>query len=160
MDIKLVEIDKPEESNVIIGQSHFIKTVEDVYEAMITSVPGIKFGFAFCEASGKRLIRHCGTDEKLRDFAVKNAEKMGAGHSFILILGNVYPVNILKKLREVDEILNIFAATANPLKVIILEEGEQRGIMGVLDGQVPLGVEGDKDIEERKGLLRKIGYKF
>lgn len=159
MEKLLIEIEKPENSNVVIGQTHFIKTVEDVYEALVTSVPDIKFGFAFCEASGKRLIRYCGTDDKLEDIAVKNAEKIACGHSFVLILGNVFPINIMKSLKSVDEILCIFAATANPLKVIIVEEEEQRGIIGVLDGLIPLGVEEQDDINEREQFLRKIGYK-
>ena len=156
----LVDIEKPEDMNVIVGQTHFIKTVEDVYEALITSVPGIEFGFAFCEASGKRLVRHCGTEEKLEELAIRNAENIACGHSFVLMLGNVFPINIMKSLKSVDEILCIYAATANPLKVIVLEEGQQRGIIGVLDGKVPAGVEGKEDIKERKQFLRKIGYKI
>lgn len=160
MEIKLVDIEMPENANVIIGQTHFIKTVEDIHEALVTSLPMIKFGLAFCEASGPRLIRHSGTDEELENLAIKNAEKIGAGHSFVLILGNAFPINIMKSLKAVDEVLYLFAATSNPLKVIIGEEGEQRGILGVLDGEKPLGVEGEKDIKDRKNLLRKIGYKF
>jgi adenosine/AMP kinase len=160
MEIKLIEIERPENANVIIGQAHFIKTVEDIHEALVTSLPMIKFGLAFSEASGPRLIRHSGTDEELENLAIKNAEKIGAGHSFVLILGNAFPINIMKSLKSVDEVLYIFAATSNPLKVIIGVEGEQRGIIGVLDGEKPLGVEGEKDIKDRKNLLRKIGYKF
>jgi adenosine/AMP kinase len=160
MEIKLIDIEMPENANVIIGQTHFIKTVEDIHEALVTSLPMIKFGLAFSEASGPRLIRHSGTDEELENLAIKNAEKIGAGHSFVLILGNAFPINIMKSLKSVDEVLYIFAATSNPLKVIIGEEGEQRGIIGVLDGEKPLGVEGEKDIKDRKNLLRKIGYKF
>lgn len=160
MEIKLIDIESPEGSNVIIGQTHFIKTVEDVHEALVTSLPMIKFGLAFCEASGPRLIRHTGTDKDLETLAVKNAEKIGAGHSFVLILGNAFPINIMKSLKAVDEILYLYAATANPLKVIVAEEGDQRGIMGVLDGEKPLGVEAEKEISERKDLLRKIGYKL
>jgi uncharacterized protein len=160
MEIKLIDIESPEGSNVIIGQTHFIKTVEDVHEALVTSLPMIKFGLAFCEASGPRLIRHTGTDKDLENLAVKNAEKIGAGHSFVLILGNAFPINIMKSLKAVDEILYLYAATANPLKVIVAEEGDQRGIMGVLDGEKPLGVEAEKEINERKDLLRKIGYKL
>jgi len=160
MEIKLVDIEMPENANVIIGQTHFIKTVEDIHEALVTSLPMIKFGLAFSEASGARLIRHSGTDKNLEDLAIKNAEKIGAGHSFVLILGNAFPINIMKSLRAVDEVLYLFAATANPLKVIVVEDGEQRGIIGVLDGEKPLGVEGEKDIDNRKDLLRKIGYKF
>jgi len=160
MEIKLIDIKRPEDANVIIGQTHFIKTVEDIHEALVTSLPMIKFGIAFCEASSARLIRHSGTDKDLENLAVKNAEKIGAGHSFVLILGNAFPINIMKSLKAVDEVLYLFAATANPLKVIIVEDGEQRGIIGVLDGEKPLGVEGEKDIADRKDLLRKIGYKF
>ena len=160
MDIKLIDIERPENANVIIGQTHFIKTVEDIHEALVTSLPMIKFGIAFCEASGARLIRHSGTDKDLENLAVKNAEKIGAGHSFVLILGNAFPINIMKSLKAVDEVLYLFAATANPLKVIVACEGEQRGIIGVLDGERPVGVEGEKDIADRKNLLRKIGYKF
>lgn len=160
MEIKLVDIEMPENANVIIGQTHFIKTVEDVHEALVTSMPMIKFGLAFSEASGPRLIRHSGTDEELENLAIKNAEKIGAGHSFVLILGNAFPINIMKSLKAVDEVLYLFAATANPLKVIVVEEGQQRGIIGILDGEKPIGVEGKKDIEDRKNLLRKIGYKF
>jgi len=159
MDIELIEMEKPEEANILVGQAHFIKTVEDVYEALVTSYPDIKFGFAFCEASDKRLIRHCGTDDKLREFAIKNAEKVGSGHSFFLLLGNAFPINVMKSLKSVDEILTIFAATSNPLTVIVLKEEEKRGIIGVLDGKLPLGVEEEEDIKERKDFLRKIGYK-
>ena len=160
MEIKLIDIEMPENANVIIGQTHFIKTVEDIHEALVTTLPMIKFGLAFSEASGPRLIRHSGTDEELENLAIKNAEKIGAGHSFVLILGNAFPINIMKSLKAVDEVLYLFTATANPLKVIIAEEGTQRGIIGVLDGEKPLGVEGDKDIKDRKNLLRKIGYKL
>jgi adenosine/AMP kinase len=160
MDLKLIDIEMPENANVIIGQTHFIKTVEDIHEALVTSLPMIKFGVAFSEASGARLIRHSGTDKALEDLAIKNAEKIGAGHSFVLILGNAFPINIMKSLKAVDEVLYLFAATANPLKVIVAEEGEQRGIIGVLDGEKPLGVESEKDIADRKDLLRKIGYKL
>jgi adenosine/AMP kinase len=160
MEIKLVDIERPENANVIIGQTHFIKTVEDIHEALVTSLPMIKFGVAFSEASGARLIRHSGTDKDLEDLAIKNAEKIGAGHSFVIILGNAFPINIMKSLKAVDEVLYLFAATANPLKVIVAEEGEQRGIIGVLDGEKPLGVEREKDIADRKDLLRKIGYKL
>ena len=159
MEIKLVDIKKDEEHNVIIGHTHFIKTVEDVYEALVTSVPGIKFGVAFCEASQKRLIRHSGTDEALEKLAIENAERIGAGHTFVIILGNAYPINVMKDLKSVDEIVGIYCATANPVKVVVAEEGEQRAVIGVMDGLTPLGVEGDEDIKERKEFLRKIGYK-
>ncbi|MEJ2306053.1 MAG: adenosine-specific kinase [candidate division WOR-3 bacterium] len=160
MELKLIDIESPENSNIIIGQTHFIKTVEDIHEALVTTLPMIKFGLAFCEASGARLIRHSGTDMELEKLAIKNAEQIGAGHSFVLILGNAFPINIMKSLKSVDEVLYLYAATANPLKVVVAEEGTQRGIIGVLDGEKPLGVEGDKEIAARKELLRKIGYKF
>lgn len=160
MEINLIEIEKPDEVNIIVGQAHFIKTVEDVYEALITSYPNIKFGFAFCESSGKRLIRYTGTDDKLTKLAIKNAKRVGSGHSFFLLLGNAYPINVMKSLKSVDEVLSIFAATANPLTVIVLEEGQRRGIIGVLDGEIPLGVEEEEDIKERRDFLRKIGYKI
>jgi len=159
MEIKLVDIKKNEEQNIIIGHTHFIKTVEDVYEALVTSVPGIKFGVAFCEASQKRLIRHSGTDEELEKLAIENAERIGAGHTFVIILGNAYPINVMKDLKSVDEIVGIYCATANPVKVVVAEEGEQRAVIGVMDGLTPLGVEGEEDIKERKEFLRKIGYK-
>lgn len=159
MEIKLVDIKKNEEQNIIIGHTHFIKTVEDVYEALVTSVPGIKFGVAFCEASQKRLIRHSGTDEELEKLAIENAERIGAGHTFVIILGNAYPINVMKDLKSVDEIVSIYCATANPVKVVVAEEGEQRAVIGVMDGLTPLGVEGEEDIKERKEFLRKIGYK-
>lgn len=159
MEIKIVDIEKPEDINVVVGQAHFIKTVEDVYEALITSYPDIKFGFAFCESSGKRLIRHSGTDNELENLAIKNARNISAGHTFVLFLGNAYPINIMKSLKSIDEVLFLYTATANPLKIAILEEKEQRGIIGVLDGKIPLGVEKDADIKERRDFLRKIGYK-
>jgi len=160
MEIKIVEIENPEGLNFILGQTHFIKTVEDVYEALVNTVPGIKFGFAFCESSDKRLIRFTGTEDALIELAKKNAIKIGAGHSFILFLKDAYPINILKTLRTVPEIVGFYCATANALKVVIAEDDEQRGILGVLDGMKPLGVEGEEDIKERKAFLRKIGYKM
>lgn len=159
MDIKLVEIKKKEEHNVIIGTAHFIKTVEDLHEALVSSVPGIKFGLAFCEASQKRLVRHSGTDEELERLAIENAERIGAGHTFVIILGNAYPINVMKDIKAVDEIVNIHCATANPLKVVVAEEGEQRAVLGVMDGLTPIGVEGLEDINDRKTFLRRIGYK-
>ena len=156
MEFEVIKVEKKEEQNIIIGMSHFIKTVEDVYEALITAVPGIEFGFAFCEASGPRLIRKCGTDDELTALAVKNAEKIGAGHSFVLILGNVFPVNVLKRLQNVQEMVQIFTATANPLKVLIAKDGDQRAIAGVFDGFTPLGIENDDDIKKRKEFLRNI----
>ena len=159
MELKTVEIKKTEDINVILGQSHFIKTVEDIYEALITTIPGIKFGLAFCESSGKKLIRHTGTDEEMESLAIENVKMISAGHSFIILLKNAYPINIMKALKDVSEIVNIFAATANPLKVIIAEEGEGRGILGVIDGEIPVGVEDEKERQERIKFLRDIGYK-
>lgn len=161
MDIQLVAVQKPETLNIILGQSHFIKTVEDLHEAMVTAVPGIKFGLAFCEASGKRLVRHSGTDPQLVELAVQNAASIGAGHSFIVVLGEgFFPINVLHAIKACPEVVRLYAATANPLSVIVAQEGEQRGIMGVLDGHSPLGVEGPEDIAWRKDLLRRFGYKL
>jgi adenosine/AMP kinase len=159
--LSLVKIEKPEAANFILGQSHFIKTVEDVHEAMVNTVPGIKFGFAFCEASGKCLIRWTGTDETMTELARKNALALSAGHSFILFLGDgFYPINILKTLQNVPEIVCIFCATANPTQVIIAETEQGRGIMGVIDGFASKGIEADEDILWRKTFLRNIGYKM
>lgn len=160
MEIKSVQIDKPAEANVIIGMSHFIKTVEDVHETLVCTVPNIKFGFAFCESSGPRLVRYSGTDAQLVELAKKNASAIGAGHSFVLLLGNAYPINVLRALREVMEIVNICCATANPVEVLVAETAQGRGIIGVVDGQSPLGVESEQDIADRKEFLRRIGYKL
>ncbi|MBI9049332.1 MAG: adenosine-specific kinase [Anaerolineaceae bacterium] len=160
MELSLVQIQKPLETNFILGNSHFIKTVEDIHEVLVNTVPGIQFGLAFCEASGKRLIRWSGTNDDLIKMAQDNALAIGAGHSFILFLGDgYYPINILRLLKDVPEVVNIFCATANPTNVIIASEGEGRGIIGVIDGDKPLGVEGDDDIAWRKNFLRMIGYK-
>ena len=145
--------------NVILGQSHFIKTVEDIYEALVTSAPDIKFGIAFCEASGDALIRHTGNDKDLEKRAVEAATNISSGHTFIIYLKNAYPINVLSKLKQVDEIVNIYAATANPLQVIIAETEQGRGILGVIDGVKPKGVEKEEDVKKRKEFLRKIGYK-
>jgi adenosine/AMP kinase len=160
MEIKIVSIDKPEEMNFILGQSHFIKTVEDIHEVLIQTVPGIKFGLAFCESSGPRLVRFTGTDDSLIKIAQKNALSIAAGHSFILFLGNAFPINVLPVLRNVTEICRIFCATANSTQVIVCETEQGRGILGVIDGQTPLGIENDEDIQKRKQFLRKIGYKI
>lgn len=161
MNIQSVEIEKPEEDiNVILGQSHFIKSVEDLYEALVTSVPNGKFGLAFCEASGKRLIRYEGNDELLIRYAIKNAENVGAGHFFIILLKNFYPINVLNAIKDLQEVLTIFAASANPLRVVIYEEDDMRAVLGVMDGFKPLGVENDQDKKERKEFLRRIGYKL
>jgi len=161
MEILIVKIDKPEEINFILGQSHFIKTVEDVHEALVNAVPGIKFGVAFCEASGKCLIRWSGTDEAMIDLAKKNALAIGAGHSFIIFLGDgYYPVNVLNAVKNVTEVCRIFCATSNPTELLVAETKQGRGILGVVDGSAPKGIEGEDEIAWRKGFLRKIGYKI
>ena len=160
MELKTVAIDKPEEMNFILGQSHFIKTVEDLHEVMVSTVPNIKFGLAFCEASGPRLVRVSGNDESLIDIAKKNALTIGAGHCFIIFLENAFPVNVLRLVSTVPEVCRIFCATANPVEVIVAETEGGRGILGVIDGQSPLGVESEEDIADRKSLLRKFGYKL
>ncbi|MCG1666796.1 MAG: adenosine-specific kinase [Thermoplasmata archaeon] len=161
MGITIVEIEKPDpEINVIVGQTHFIKTAEDLYEALITSSPNAKFGLAFCEASGKRLVRYEGNDEILVKYAIKNALNVGAGHFFIIMLKNVYPINVLNNIKNVQEILTLYAATSNPLKIVLFEDNEMRAILGIMDGFKPLGVEGEEDKKERKEFLRKIGYKL
>lgn len=153
----VVDIPIPQGTNVIIGQAHFIKTVEDLYEALVNSVPGIKFGLAFNEASGKRLVRHEGNDEELRKLAIETARRIGAGHIFVIYIRNAYPINVLHAIWRVPEVVRIFAATANPLKVIVAEvEPERRGVIGVVDGHSPLGVEGEADREERKKFLREV----
>ena len=159
MELKLVPVDKPEDVNIILGQTHFIKSVEDLYEAMTSSVPGARFGLAFCEASGPCLVRHTGTDKGLETLAVKNAEAIGAGHCFIILMRDSFPLNYLNALKMVPEVCGIFCATANPVKVVVAEDGDGRGIMGVIDGDKPRGVEAEKDITDRKALLRKFGYK-
>ena len=161
MDLSLVTIEKPEMTNFVLGQSHFIKTVEDMHEGVVTAVPNIKFGLAFCEASGKRLVRWSGTDPEMIELAKQNSLAIGAGHSFILFLGDgFFPINVLHAIRRVPEVCHIFCATANPTQVIIAETEQGRGIMGVIDGGSPLGVEGDEDIAWRTGFLRQIGYKL
>lgn len=152
-------IKKPEEVNFILAQSHFIKTVEDCYETLVEAVPGIKFGLAFCEASGPRKIRKAGTDEKMISLAVENAEKIGAGHSLFIFLENAFPINVLNRIKNLSEVTNIYCATANRIEVIVVETEQGRGIMGVVDGSSPRGVENKKEEMERKEFLRKIGYK-
>ncbi len=160
MNLKIVSIEKPPELNFILGQSHFIKTVEDIHEAMVTCVPGIKFGLAFCESSGKCLVRTTGTDPDLIQLAQKNALAIGAGHSFILFLGEgYYPINVLNTIKAIPEVCHIFCATANPAEVVIAESEQGRGILGVIDGFSPRGVEADEDKAWRKDFLRMIGYK-
>lgn len=161
MELKIVAVEKPDEVNIVIGQSHFIKTVEDVHEALVTAVPGIKFGLAFCESSGKRLIRLTGTESAMIELARNAAQALGAGHSFVLCLGaGFYPINVLPVLRSVPEVVGFHCATANPVQVIVAETDAGRGILGVIDGGSPLGVEGGEDIAWRKDFLRKIGYKL
>lgn len=160
MDLKNIKIEKPEEINFILGQSHFIKTVEDIHEILVGSVPGIKFGLAFCEASGKCLVRWSGTDEKLIELAKENALEIGAGHSFILFLGEgTFPINVLNQIKSVPEVCRIFCATANPTNVVVLDVGEGRAILGVADGSRPKGIEDEDDISWRRNFLRTIGYK-
>ena len=156
-----VKIEKPDEINFILGQSHFIKTVEDIHETMVQSVPGIKFGLAFCESSGEMLVRWTGTDDSMTELAKRNALALSAGHSFILFLGPGFlPVNVLNTLKMVPEVCRIFCATANPVEVVIAETDQGRGIMGVIDGGKSIGVEDETGIAWRKDLLRKIGYKL
>jgi adenosine/AMP kinase len=160
MELEIVQIVNPDELNFILGQSHFIKTIEDIHEVMVTSVPGCKFGLAFCEASGPALVRVSGTDEDLVELAKENALVLSAGHSFILILGEgVYPINVLNQIKMVPEVCRIFCATANPVQVILANTEQGRGILGVIDGVTTKGVEGQEDIDKRKGFLRMIGYK-
>jgi len=161
MNISTIKIEKPETINFILGHSHFIKTVEDVHEALVNSVPGIKFGLAFCEASGECLVRWSGTDEQMIALAQQNAQAIGAGHSFILFLGEgFYPINVLNAVKRVPEVCRIFCATANPTQVIIAETEQGRGILGVVDGFSPKGVEEEQGINWRKDFLRMIGYKL
>ncbi len=161
MEIEIVKVEKPEAVNFILGQSHFIKTVEDAHEALVAAVPGIKFGLAFCEASGECLVRWSGTDEAMIALAKQNALALSAGHSFILFLGEgFYPVNVLNAVKNVPEVARIFCATANPTEVIIAETDQGRGILGVIDGFKSKGIEDDAGIAWRKGLLRRFGYKL
>jgi len=161
MQIESVRIEKPEDINFVLGQSHFIKTVEDVHEALVNAVPGIKFGLAFCEASGKCLVRWSGTDESMISLATRNAQAVGAGHSFIVFLGpGFFPVNVLNAIKGVPEVARIFCATSNPTEVLVAQTDQGRGILGVVDGSSPKGIEQVEDIAWRKDLLRKIGYKL
>ena len=161
MQIVTVRIQKPDATNFILGQTHFIKSVEDIHEALVDAVPGIKFGLAFCEASGKCLVRWSGTDPAMVELARSNARNIAAGHSFVVFLGDgFYPLNVLNSLKMVPEVCRIFCATANPAEVVVAETEQGRGIVGVVDGFSPRGIEGDEDIAWRKGLLRQIGYKL
>ncbi len=161
MDIQTIKIDElPDGTQIIIGQSHFIKTVEDVAECLINCVPCIKFGLAFCEASGPCLIRHSGNDSNLESIATDYAYKLSAGHSLIILIRDAYPINILPRLKEVPEIVNIFCATANPIEILFLQTNMGRAILGVVDGFMPKGIETQKEVLERQKFLRNIGYKF
>ena len=161
MQLLSVKIDKPDAINFILGQTHFIKTVEDVHEALVGAVPGIKFGLAFCEASGACLVRCSGTDPAMVELAKKNALALGAGHTFIVFLGDgFFPVNVLNALKAVPEVCRIFCATANPTEVVLAQTDQGRGIMGVVDGASPKGAEAEADVAWRKGFLRQIGYKL
>jgi len=160
MELKVVKIETPKECNLILGTSHFIKSVEDLHEALVNSVPGVSFGIGFCESSGPCLIRGSGNDENLRKQAIDTALAVGAGHSFVIFLRNAYPVNVLNAVKEVPEVCTVHCATANPTEVIVAETEQGRGILGVVDGFKPKGVETEEDAAERKLFLRKIGYKL
>jgi len=160
MELEVVRIDKPEDMNIILGQSHFIKTVEDLHEAIVATNPQMKFGIGFCESSGPALVRASGNDERLLDLARQNALALGAGHAFLIVLENGFPVNILNTIKAVPEVCGIFCATANPVEVIVAETQQGRGILGVVDGIRSKGIEQEEDVQARKAFLRKIGYKF
>lgn len=160
LDLKVVKIKKPEEVNLILGQSHFIKTVEDLYEVLIAAVPGIKFGLAFSESSGACRVRSEGNDSELKKLAQDNALQIGAGHSFIIFLRNTYPINVLNAIKNVAEVCRVFCASANPVEVIVVQTDLGRGILGVIDGSQPQGLESSEDVTWRKDFLRKIGYKL
>lgn len=160
MEIKTVTMQIPDGSNIIIGQTHFIKTAEDLYEVMINAVPGVKFGLAFCEASGPCLVRVEGNDDFLRKSAIQNARNIGAGHTFVILMKEAFPVNVLNAIKTCQEVCSVLCATANPVQVIVAETEQGRGILGVIDGYSPRGVEDEKDIQNRKQFLRKIGYKL
>jgi uncharacterized protein len=159
LEMKAVRMEVPADANIIVGQSHFIKTVEDLYEVIATSVPQAKFGLAFNEGSGACLTRSEGNDQMLQDTAVRNAQALACGHAFVLLLQNAYPINLLNAIRNVPEVCSIFCATANPLEIIVAETEQGRGVLGVIDGSSPKGIEGQSDVEWRHDLLRKIGYK-
>jgi adenosine/AMP kinase len=160
METKLVSVDMPSDSNVIIGQTHFIKTAEDIYEAMVNSAPGIKFAVAFCEASMECLVRVEGNDEELKSHAAKNAMNIGCGHTFVILMREGYPINVLGALKNVPEVCCIFCATANKVDVVVAENERGRGIIGVIDGEKPKGIESEENRKTRKEFLRKIGYKL
>lgn len=160
MEIKVVKIEKPDDANIIIGQAHFIKTVEDIYEAITNASASIKFAIAFCESSGKCLVRVEGNDDELKKIASQNAEAIGAGHIFVVVIRQGYPINILNAIKNVPEVCSIYAATQNPLEIMVAQTDQGRGILGVVDGSKPQGIEGPEDVKWRKELLRKIGYKL
>lgn len=160
MDLLVVPVDNPEALNVILGQSHFIKTVEDIHEALVGAGPHVRFGLAFCESSGPRLVRRSGNDDGLIELAVNNALAIGAGHSFLVFLRDAFPLSVLNAIKQVPEVCRIFCATANPLSVVVGATDEGRAILGVVDGGSPLGIEADQDVAARKQLLRSIGYKL
>ncbi len=160
LDTRVIDIKVPEGCNAILGQSHFIKTVEDLYESLVNAVPNIQFGLAFCESSGPCLVRVEGNDTELKELASKTAFELSAGHSFIIFMRNAYPINVLDKVKSVPEVCNIYLATANPFQVVLAETGQGRGILGVIDGYASKGIENKKDVEERKAFLRKVGYKI
>jgi uncharacterized protein len=159
LEMKTVALDFPADANIIVGQAHFIKTVEDLYEAVVQTVPGVKFGVAFCEASGPCLIRHTGTETELESAAIAAANAIGAGHVFVMMLSNAFPVNVLNQIKTVTEVCNVFCASANPLTVVIAEHNGGRGIMGVIDGSAPKGIEEEKDRAARHTMIRRFGYK-
>lgn len=160
LEFRIVKIETPKDSNVILGMAHFIKTVEDLYEALVNAVPNIRFGIGFCESSGPCLVRHEGNDEELRQLAKDKAFEIACGHSFIIYIKNAYPINVLDKIKKVPETCTVYAATSNPLEIIIVETGQGRGIIGVVDGMKSKGIETEKDVKTRKEFLRKIGYKL
>ena len=160
MEFRVVKIDTPKDCNIILGMAHFIKTAEDLYEAMVNSVPNIKFGLGFCESSGPCLVRHEGNDEELRRLAAQKTFEIGCGHSFLIYIKNAYPLNVLDKVKKVPEVCTVYAATSNPLEVIIAETAQGRGIIGVVDGSKSKGIEAEAEVKERREFLRKIGYKL
>lgn len=160
VELELVAIEKPDDLNLVLGQAHFIKTVDDLHETLAGSSPHLRFGIAFCESSGPRLVRRSGNDDELVDLAVRNLRAIGAGHAFLVFLRDGFPVNVLNQLKQVPEVCRLFCATANPVQVVVAETEQGRGILGVVDGAAPLGVEGDDDVAERRTLLRTLGYKL
>jgi len=160
MNIETVKLEFPEGANIILGQSHFVKTVEDIHEAMVNSIPGVKFGMAFSEASIQRLVRHSGTDEALRKLAAENVKRIGAGHCFLIIMQDCFPINVLGAIKAVPEVCRIFCATANPAEVVVARNKEAGAILGVFDGLSPLGIEDEEGITWRRDIVRKFGYKL